>query len=97
MKKLNLGSSFDSWLHEEGIYEEVTAAASKRVLARQIEAGAPADLFISADQEWMDYLQARGRIRPDSRRDLVSNRLVLVAPDTERWAKVVKAANLKID
>lgn len=36
MKKKNIGSSFDSWLHEEGLYEEVTAAAVKRVLARQI-------------------------------------------------------------
>jgi hypothetical protein len=38
MKKRNLGSTLDSWLQEEGIYEEVTAAASKRVLARQLEA-----------------------------------------------------------
>ncbi len=38
MKKKNIGSSFDSWLREEGIYEEVTATAIKRVLARQVEA-----------------------------------------------------------
>ena len=38
MKKKNIGSSFDSWLHEEGLHEEVTAVAIKRVLARQIEA-----------------------------------------------------------
>ncbi len=38
MKKSNIGSSFDSWLREEGIYEEVTAKALKRVLARQVEA-----------------------------------------------------------
>lgn len=38
MKKKNVGSSFDSWLREEGIYQEVTATASKRVLARQLEA-----------------------------------------------------------
>jgi antitoxin HicB len=38
MKKRNIGSSFDSWLREEGIYEEVTASALKRVLARQVEA-----------------------------------------------------------
>ncbi len=37
MKKKHIGSSFDSWLREEGIYEEVTASAIKRVLARQIE------------------------------------------------------------
>jgi antitoxin HicB len=38
MKKKNIGSSFDSWLREEGIYEEVATAAIKRVLARQLEA-----------------------------------------------------------
>ena len=38
MKKKNIGSSFDSWLREEGIYEEVSSAAIKRVLARQLEA-----------------------------------------------------------
>ena len=38
MKKKNIGSSFDSWLREEGIYEETTASAIKRVLARQVEA-----------------------------------------------------------
>jgi antitoxin HicB len=38
VKKRNIGSSFDSWLREEGIYEEVTATAIKRLLARQVEA-----------------------------------------------------------
>ncbi len=38
MKKKRIGSSFDNWLREEGIYEEVTATAVKRVLARQVEA-----------------------------------------------------------
>jgi len=38
MKKRNVGSSLDSWLREEGVYEEVTASALKRVLARQVEA-----------------------------------------------------------
>jgi len=37
MKKKNIGSSFDSWLREEGIYEETTSTAIKRVLARQVE------------------------------------------------------------
>lgn len=54
--------------------------AASSVLARQIEAGAPADLYVSADEEWMDYLATRARIDPASRRDLVGNRLVFVAP-----------------
>jgi molybdate transport system substrate-binding protein len=54
--------------------------AASSVLARQIEAGGKADLFISADQEWMDYLQSRGLIDRQSRRNLVGNRLVLIAP-----------------
>ena len=54
--------------------------ASSSTLARQIEAGAPVDVFFSADQEWMDYLQERGLIQTSTRRDVVGNTLVLVAP-----------------
>ena len=49
-------------------------------LARQIEAGAPAQLFISADSDWMDYVEARGRVERGTRIGLVGNSLVLVAP-----------------
>jgi molybdate transport system substrate-binding protein len=56
------------------------AYAGSSTLAKQIDAGAPADLFISADVKWMDYLQQRHRIEPASRRDLLGNQLVLVAP-----------------
>src|SRR5260370_29698749 len=48
--------------------------------ARQIENGAPADVFLSADAEWMDYLQARSLIQRDTRHDVLGNRLVLIAP-----------------
>lgn len=54
--------------------------ASSAVLARQIEDGAPADIFISADLDWMDYVDARGAIRRDTRRNLLGNALVLIAP-----------------
>jgi molybdate transport system substrate-binding protein len=60
--------------------------AASSVLARQIEAGARADVFFSADQEWMDYLAARGLIRGDSRVDIVANRLVLIAPAASAMA-----------
>ena len=49
MKKKNIGSSFDSWLREEDIYEEVTAAAIKRALARQVEAAMKEKQFSKAE------------------------------------------------
>lgn len=58
--------------------------AASSTLARQIESGAPAGAFISADQEWMDYLAARSLIAASSRVDVVSNSLVLVAPADSR-------------
>jgi molybdate transport system substrate-binding protein len=54
--------------------------AGSAALARQIERGAPADLFLSADEAWMDWLQARGLLRAGSRTALLGNRLVLIAP-----------------
>lgn len=54
--------------------------AASSVLARQIEAGAKVDVFFSADTEWMDYLQTRDLINPATRKDLLGNRLVLIAP-----------------
>ena len=54
--------------------------AASSALARQLEAGARADVFLSADLEWMDYVQARGLIDRSTRRDLLGNRLVLIAP-----------------
>ena len=53
--------------------------AASNALARQIEQGAPADLFVSADLDWMDYLAGKGLIRPGTRIDLLGNRLVLIA------------------
>ena len=64
-----------------GITVKSSFAASS-ALARQIESGAPADVFFSADLEWMDYLETRKLIRPESRRNLLGNRLVLIAPST---------------
>jgi molybdate transport system substrate-binding protein len=54
--------------------------AASSMLAKQIEAGAPADIFFSADHEWMDYLQQRGLLHPGTRRDVLGNALVLIAP-----------------
>jgi len=67
---------------ETGSAVHISAAASS-TLARQILAGADADVFISADQRWMDELEAAGRIVASSRADLAANRLVFVAPAGE--------------
>ncbi len=54
--------------------------AASSVLARQIEASSGADIFMSADSDWMDYLDSRGLIAHDTRKDLLGNHLVLIAP-----------------
>lgn len=58
----------------------VMSFAASSVLARQIEASSGADIFFSADEDWMDYLATRGLIKPETRADLLGNKLVLVAP-----------------
>ena len=63
--------------HYEGIRLSV---ASSSTLAKQIAAGAPADIYFSANAEWMDYLQARQHIEQDTRVDLLGNALVVIAP-----------------
>ncbi len=57
-----------------------SAYASSSILAKQIENGAPADIFISADSKWMNYLQEKKLINNASRKDLLGNKLVLIAP-----------------
>ncbi|MEO8070237.1 MAG: molybdate ABC transporter substrate-binding protein [Acidobacteriota bacterium] len=57
-----------------------TSYAASSALARQIESGAPAELFISADLDWMDYVAKRNLIQPTTRVNLLGNRLVLIAP-----------------
>ncbi len=65
----------------EGNAAPVLSFAATPALARQVEQGAPADLFISADAEWMDWLAERGLVDTASRRDIVGNALVLVASE----------------
>lgn len=63
-----------------GATKVVHSFAASSTLAKQIEAGAPADIFISADAKWMNYLQDKKLIDTASRRDLLGNKLVLIAP-----------------
>lgn len=79
----SLTAAADAWARK-GHPRPVISFAASSVLARQVEAGAPADLFVSADEEWMDYLAQRKLVRPETRAGLLTNRLVLVAPASSR-------------
>ncbi|NVP56163.1 molybdate ABC transporter substrate-binding protein [Mycoplana rhizolycopersici] len=68
-----------AWTKESGKETTVSYAASS-ALAKQIEAGAPADVFISADLAWMDYVAGKKLIRDGTRSNFLGNRIVLVAP-----------------
>jgi molybdate transport system substrate-binding protein len=78
-----LGELSAHWEKISGTRVKLSFAASS-VLARQIEAGGKADVFLPADQEWMDYLQSRRLIDESTRRNIVGNRLVLIAPADSR-------------
>lgn len=67
-----------AWTKETAKQTTVSYAASS-ALAKQIEAGAPADVFISADLAWMDYVAEKKLIKDDTRANLLGNRIVLVA------------------
>lgn len=67
----------DAYTRSSGMPVRLSFAASS-ALARQIEAGARADVFLSADEDWIDYLERKRLI--DTREDLLGNRLVLIAP-----------------
>ncbi|MFZ7125653.1 MAG: molybdate ABC transporter substrate-binding protein [Desulfobacterales bacterium] len=58
----------------------VTSFASSSTLAKQIENGAPADVFISANRKWMDYLEEKRLVEKETRLDLLGNRIVLIVP-----------------
>lgn len=73
-----LGEAADAFTRT-GRARPVLSFAASSVLARQVMAGGRADVFVSADQEWMDALAARRLIDPASRADLAGNRLVVVA------------------
>jgi molybdate transport system substrate-binding protein len=65
--------------------------ASSSALARQIENGAPAAIFISADEQWMDYVAVRDLIEPTSRTTFLGNQIVLIAPQSERFDVAISA------
>nr|WP_208111510.1 molybdate ABC transporter substrate-binding protein [Enterovirga rhinocerotis] len=77
-----------AWAKDSKPPVKVSLAASN-TLAKQIEQGAPADLFFSADLDWMDYVAGKGLVRPESRVNLLANAIVLIAPkDSTATVKV---------
>ncbi len=91
----SLGGALDravaQWQAQGGDPVTVSYAGSS-ALARQIVAGAPADLFISASADWMDAVEAEALLQQGSRRDLLGNRLVLVSEDPDAAPVTIDAA-----
>jgi len=83
-----------AWMDETGT-RVVMSFAGSSALARQIEAGAPADIFISANTDWMDALAASGELREGTRRTILGNSLVLIAHGGDA-SPVVIDANLDL-
>ena len=82
---------------EAGPDDRVVASyAGTSALARQIESGAPADIFVAANAAWMDHVEALGLIEPESRQTLAGNRLVFVTGDTD-IAPFEPSASLELD
>lgn len=75
----SLTAAADAWAARRHA-RPILSFASSAALARQIDAGAPADLFIAADEAWMDDVARRHLLRPATRRSFLANRLVLIAP-----------------
>src|SRR5262245_47491744 len=75
---------------KSGAAKPVISFAASSSLARQVENGANAGLFVSADQQWMDYLAERKLIVPESRTDFLGNTLVLIAPAAHPFKTAIK-------
>ena len=77
------------WKKKTG-HEAVISYAATSALAKQVEQGAEADVFVSADLAWMDYLAERKRIDPKTRFNLLANQLVLIAPKDSEITTTIK-------
>ncbi|MFZ5655667.1 MAG: molybdate ABC transporter substrate-binding protein [Pseudomonadota bacterium] len=85
--KESLDEAARAYQRGTGTPVRVSYAASS-ALARQLAQGAPADVVLLADRDWMDHLAERGLLRGGTRRDLLGNALVLIAPRDARGARV---------
>jgi molybdate transport system substrate-binding protein len=78
--KTALDEAAANWVKESGKPAPKISYAASNALAKQLEQGAPADLFLSADLDWMDYAQQKNLIVKESRVSLLGNRIALIAP-----------------
>ncbi len=84
-----------TWSKDIGKPAPKISYAASPTLARQIEQGAPADMFISADLDWMDYVASKNLIKADSRFNLLGNKIVVIAPrDSKTTALAITGADL---
>jgi molybdate transport system substrate-binding protein len=85
----SLNAAADAWVRKRHPRPVISFAASS-ALARQIESGAPADLFISADEEWMDHVAKQNLVRKGTRVSFLTNSLVLVAPAASKVRMTIR-------
>jgi molybdate transport system substrate-binding protein len=89
------GALSEAWSREPGAMAVTSAFAATSTLARQIDAGAPADLFISADTAWMTWLEERGAVLPHAGDLRIGNALVVIAPTGDpRIANAIELSTL---
>ncbi|WP_296385727.1 molybdate ABC transporter substrate-binding protein [Reyranella sp.] len=79
-----------AWSKETGKPAPRLSYAASSALAKQMEQGAPADMFISADLDWMDHVEKKDLIQKDTRFNLLGNKIVLIAPRDSKTTVAVK-------
>jgi molybdate transport system substrate-binding protein len=84
-----------TWSKDTGKPAPRISYAASSALAKQIEQGAPADMFVSADLDWMDYVQGKNLVKNDTRFNLLANKIVMIAPrDSKATALALKGDDL---
>lgn len=91
----SMNAAADAW-QARGHPRPRIAFAGSSALARQIESGAPADLFVSADEPWMDEVQGKGLLKPGTRVSFLRNTLVLIAPSGDTRTRLRLAPGMPI-
>lgn len=84
----NAITEINTLFESRGLGRTTVAFAASSTLAKQIDMGAPADIYLSANQKWMDFLAEKGMIDAGSRFDLLGNCLVLIAPSRSRLGEI---------